>query len=122
LAVLETERLRLRAWQASDREAFAQINADPRVMELFPKRLNRQESDAMVDRIESHFRAKGFGLYAAELRDDADSSDTSAFTRRRLKLGLRLVSRSAGGWRARRGGEVLRPQVLPWSLDMPLKI
>jgi RimJ/RimL family protein N-acetyltransferase len=25
----------------------------------------------MVDRIESHFRAKGFGLYAAELRNDA---------------------------------------------------
>jgi RimJ/RimL family protein N-acetyltransferase len=46
------------------------MNADPRVMEFFPKRLTREESDAMVDRIESHFRAKGFGLYAAELRDD----------------------------------------------------
>jgi RimJ/RimL family protein N-acetyltransferase len=68
--VLETERLRLRNWQSSDREPFAQLNADPRVMEFFPKRLSREESDAMVDRIESHFRAKGFGLYAAELRSD----------------------------------------------------
>jgi RimJ/RimL family protein N-acetyltransferase len=68
--VLETERLRLRNWQPSDREPFAQINADPRVMEFFPRRLTREESDAMVDRIESYFRAKGFGLYAAELRGD----------------------------------------------------
>jgi RimJ/RimL family protein N-acetyltransferase len=69
--VLETARLRLRTWQPSDREPFAQINADPRVMEFFPKRLTREESYAMVDRIESHFRSKGFGLYAAELRDEA---------------------------------------------------
>jgi RimJ/RimL family protein N-acetyltransferase len=68
--VLETERLRLRNWQPSDREPFAQINADPRVMEFLPKRLTREESDAMVERIESHFRAKGFGLYAVELRDE----------------------------------------------------
>ena len=69
--MLETERLRLRAWEPGDREGFAQINADPGVMEFFPKCLTREESDAMVDRIESHFRAKGFGLYAAELRNDA---------------------------------------------------
>ncbi len=68
--MLETARLRLRNWQPSDREPFAQINADPRVMEFFPKRLTREESDAMIDRIEDHFRSKGFGLYAAELRDD----------------------------------------------------
>jgi RimJ/RimL family protein N-acetyltransferase len=68
--VLETERLRLRNWQLSDREPFAQLNIDPRVMEFFPKRLSREESNAMVDRIESHFSAKGFGLYAAELRSD----------------------------------------------------
>ena len=67
--MLETERLRLREWEYGDRGPFAQINADLRVMEFFPKCLNREESDAMVDRIESHFRAKGFGLYAAELRD-----------------------------------------------------
>jgi RimJ/RimL family protein N-acetyltransferase len=67
--VLETERLRLRKWESGDRGAFAQINADPRVMEFFPKLLTREESDAMVDRIESHLRSKGFGLYAAELRE-----------------------------------------------------
>ena len=69
--MLDTERLRLRNWQPGDREPFAQLNADPRVMEFFPKRLTREESDAMVDRIEEHFRGKGFGLYAAELRGDS---------------------------------------------------
>jgi RimJ/RimL family protein N-acetyltransferase len=68
--VLETERLRLRNWHPSDREPFAQLNDDPRVMEFFPKRLTREESDAMIGRIEDHFRSKGFGLYAAELRSD----------------------------------------------------
>jgi RimJ/RimL family protein N-acetyltransferase len=46
------------------------MNAEPRVMEFFPKCLSREESDAMVDRIKDHFRSKGFGLYAAELRSD----------------------------------------------------
>ena len=68
--MLETRRLRLREWERGDRGPFAQINADLRVMEFLPKCLTREESDAMVDRIESHFRAKGFGLYAAEHRDD----------------------------------------------------
>jgi RimJ/RimL family protein N-acetyltransferase len=54
----------------SDREPFAELNAGPRVMEFLPKRLTREESDAMVDRIEEHLRAKGFGLYAAELRSE----------------------------------------------------
>jgi RimJ/RimL family protein N-acetyltransferase len=68
--VLETERLRLRDWRPSDRKPFAEINADPCVMEFFPNCLTREESDAMAERIESHFHTHGFGLYAAELRGD----------------------------------------------------
>jgi len=37
-------------------------------MEFFPALLAREESDTLVDRIEAHFRAHGFGLYAVELR------------------------------------------------------
>lgn len=32
----DTEHLRLRQWRAADREPFAQLNADPRVMAYFP--------------------------------------------------------------------------------------
>ena len=44
------------------------MNADARVMEFFAGCLSRDESDGMVDRIESHFYVQGFGLCAAELR------------------------------------------------------
>ena len=66
--VLETDRLVLRRWRDGDRDAFSRMNADPRVMEFFPACLTREESDAMIGRIESHFDAHGFGLFAAELR------------------------------------------------------
>jgi RimJ/RimL family protein N-acetyltransferase len=64
---LNTARLRLRAWRASDREPFAAMNADPRVMEHFAARLSRQESDHLAARIVGHFEAHGFGLWAVEI-------------------------------------------------------
>jgi ribosomal-protein-alanine N-acetyltransferase len=57
---LHTERLRLRRWLVEDREPFARMNADPRVMEYFPGLLSRPESDAVVDRIEAHFQKHGY--------------------------------------------------------------
>jgi RimJ/RimL family protein N-acetyltransferase len=69
MIVSQTERLNLRHWLPSDREPFARLNADARVMEHFPNVLSREESDQGVDRIESHFQEHGFGLCAAELRE-----------------------------------------------------
>jgi RimJ/RimL family protein N-acetyltransferase len=71
IASLETERLLLRAWREADREPFARMNADPAVMEFFPACLSRVESDHGVDRVENHFRERGFGLFAAELRSES---------------------------------------------------
>lgn len=67
----ETHRLLLRRWRDADREPFARMNADPEVMEHFPRRLERSESDGMVDRIEAHFGEHGFGLWAVERKEDA---------------------------------------------------
>jgi RimJ/RimL family protein N-acetyltransferase len=47
------------------------MNADVRVMEFFPSRLSRAESDTMVDYIEAHFSERGFGLWAIEVPDVA---------------------------------------------------
>jgi RimJ/RimL family protein N-acetyltransferase len=69
LIEFETERLRLRQWRASDREPFATLNADPRVMEFFPSLLTRAESDAMADRYESIIQERGWGFWAAESKD-----------------------------------------------------
>ena len=70
-AIIETPRVILRHWQDSDREPFARMNADPRVMEFFPSPLSAEQSDALISKIEGHFRRHGFGLCAAELRCDS---------------------------------------------------
>jgi RimJ/RimL family protein N-acetyltransferase len=67
-----TERLRLRQWTASDREPFARLNADPRVMAFFPKPLSRPESDAMADRIESRISENRWGFWAVERLDSEE--------------------------------------------------
>jgi RimJ/RimL family protein N-acetyltransferase len=64
---LRTKRLSLRPWRSQDREPFAALNADPRVMEWFPAPMTGTESDALVDRIEAHFRETGWGLWAVEI-------------------------------------------------------
>ena len=66
---IETARLRLRPWRAEDLAPFAALNADPAVMEHFPKPLDRAESDAMVGRIDAHFGRHGFGFWAVEIKD-----------------------------------------------------
>ena len=67
----ETPRLRLRQWRESDREPWAAMNADLRVMEHFPKPLTREESDASLDRARAGIALRGFGHWAVERRDDA---------------------------------------------------
>jgi RimJ/RimL family protein N-acetyltransferase len=64
---LRTERLVLRGWRPEDREPFAALNADPQVVEYLPGALSRAESDALVDRIESGWENRGYGLWAVEV-------------------------------------------------------
>jgi RimJ/RimL family protein N-acetyltransferase len=67
LIELNTERLHLRQWCSADREPFAQLNADPRVMEFFPNLLDRAASDALAARIETEIDDRGWGLWATEI-------------------------------------------------------
>jgi RimJ/RimL family protein N-acetyltransferase len=46
--VLETERLVLRRWQPADLVPFAELNADPRVMEFFPAPLSLAETERLI--------------------------------------------------------------------------
>ncbi|MGA8116855.1 MAG: GNAT family N-acetyltransferase [Actinocatenispora sp.] len=66
---MRTERLVLRRWLPADREPFAAMNADPRVMEHFPAPLTRAASDGLVDRVEAHFDRLGYGLWAVQVAD-----------------------------------------------------
>jgi len=67
---ITTARLVLRRWRDDDREPFAAMNADPEVMRYFPRPLNRDESDRLIDRIEARFDAEGIGQWAIEDRED----------------------------------------------------
>jgi RimJ/RimL family protein N-acetyltransferase len=66
---LRTSRLLLRRWRETDRGPFGAMNADPEVMRHFPSCLDRDGSDALVDRIEARFEEQGFGLWALEVID-----------------------------------------------------
>ena len=66
---IETERLLLRDWTDADLAPFAAVNADPRVMEFLVKLLDRAESDAMAERIRAGLTRRGWGLYAAEVKE-----------------------------------------------------
>jgi RimJ/RimL family protein N-acetyltransferase len=61
----------LRRWRDEDREPFATMNADPRVMEFLPAPLDRTASDSMIERISAHFAEHGFGLWAIEVPGEA---------------------------------------------------
>lgn len=63
---VRTPRLLLRRWREEDRVPFADLNADPVVMEHFPAPLSRADSDALVDRVEADLDARGYGLWAVE--------------------------------------------------------
>ena len=71
IVTLSGGRVLLRQWRDKDRDAFASMNADARVMEFFRGRLTRAESDAMADGIEQHFSKHGFGLWAIEVPGEA---------------------------------------------------
>lgn len=64
---IRTERLLLRQWTVADKDRFAAINADPRVMEFYPATASRDESDALFERIQTHIDQRGFGLFAVEI-------------------------------------------------------
>lgn len=68
--MIETERLILRPFRDGDRGPFAAINADPRVGDWLGGPITREQSDAMVDRINAQIAADGFGFWAAERRAD----------------------------------------------------
>lgn len=71
-SALKTPRLLLRLWRDEDLPALAAMNSDPRVMEYFPKTLDRPESDAMAARYRDHFARLGFGFWVVEIPGIAD--------------------------------------------------
>jgi ribosomal-protein-alanine N-acetyltransferase len=63
---LETERLALRSWHEADWAPFAAMNADPAVMEFFPRQLSSAESAVLVDRFQAELDQSGHCPWAVE--------------------------------------------------------
>lgn len=64
---IHTKHLILRNWEERDRDLFFRINSEDTVMEFFPFRRDRAQSDAMMDRLRAENSAKGYGWSAAEI-------------------------------------------------------
>jgi len=101
----ETERLRLRAWLEADRDLFAEINSDPKVMEFFPFRRNRADADALFDSNNRNIYETGFGFFALALRENDAPIGFCGLARTDLKphlpdgtveIGWRLAARHWG--------------------------
>jgi RimJ/RimL family protein N-acetyltransferase len=68
---LRSERTLLRRWQPEDLAPFAQMNADPVVMEHFPATLTEGQTAGAIGWIEAGFDERGYGLWAVELPGEA---------------------------------------------------
>lgn len=69
---LRTQRLLLREWRESDLASFAEFNADPKVMEFYTHTLNREESNALAERIQKEITSRGYGFWAVETQSGSN--------------------------------------------------
>ena len=111
LPTFTTERLILRPWEEFDREPFARLNADLRVMEYMPHVLSKPDSDALADRIGVHFRQHGFGLCAVELRRDGSFIGFIGLNVPSFDTPFTPCVAFGGGWQQTAGGKVQRRKV-----------
>src|SRR4051794_277172 len=68
--MVETDRLLLRRWRGDDLGALAAMHADPEVMRYVGdgRPHSREQGAASLARYEQGWQARGFGLFAVELR------------------------------------------------------
>lgn len=97
---IETDRLVLRRWRATDAAPLAALHADPEVMRYLVGPIGHALSDVLLARMEAHFEAHGFGMWAVERRAEGDLIGfvgaqqvpfTAAFTPA-IEIGWRLAA------------------------------
>jgi RimJ/RimL family protein N-acetyltransferase len=64
---IRTPRLRLRSWRDDDFEAYAAMNADPRVMEFFPGVVSREESQTRFALGQARMAEHRYGFWPVEV-------------------------------------------------------
>ena len=114
---LETPRLLLCRWQETDRAPFAQMNADPVVMQYFAAPMTREQSDKAIDRYLDAFDREGFSFFAAHQRDTGDFIGTIGLQTMRdqvpnlteptVEIGWRLAQSAQGKGFATEGARAI---------------
>ena len=64
--LFNTDRLGFRTWQNFDLDDFTAINADQEVMHFFQKPYTREETQAMMVRMQKLFEERGFCYFAVD--------------------------------------------------------
>ncbi|MCB9062064.1 MAG: GNAT family N-acetyltransferase [Halobacteriovoraceae bacterium] len=77
---IQTERLILRQWKNSDRDIFAQINADPEMMKFFPSTYDKNKSDNFIDKTIELIKKNNYGFFAVELKETKEFIGFVGFT------------------------------------------
>lgn len=103
---LVSPRLLLREWQPRDHAPFAEMNADPAVMQFFPAPFTTEESNDAADRYNAQLERDCFTMFAVEDRSTGDfvgviGAQTMRFAVPNLpqpvvEIGWRLTTRSQG--------------------------
>ena len=105
MIILETERLLIRSWLASDRDLFREINSDPKVMEFFPFRRSHAEADGFLVKLNDMITEGGLGFYALELKESGEpigfcglslANMPEIFPIQTVEIGWRLATRFWG--------------------------
>lgn len=65
--IFQSDRLGFRNWTKEDLPEFAKMNADPEVMEHFPKALTEKESEDFIERLQAHYDKHGYNYFATEI-------------------------------------------------------
>ncbi len=133
MSAIETDRLVLRNWREEDRQAFVEMNADPKVMRFFEKTRSRAEADAMLKRFVEEIDRDGYGFWALELRN---SGEVIGFTGLRdvyfdapftpsVEIGWRLLARHWGNGYATEAAraslaygfeQIGLPEIVSWAV------
>ena len=70
--IFKSERLGFRNWSTNDLAELSAINADPTVMEHYPRLLTQQETSEFIQRMQKHYIKHGYTYFAVEIIDTGE--------------------------------------------------
>jgi RimJ/RimL family protein N-acetyltransferase len=105
---LRTSRLLLRPWRDADVAAYAELSADPVVMEFLRPATEPGAAEAWAARAREHWQQHGFGQWVVEIPGEASLIGVVGLNTISYEAHSRLPSRLPGGSRAPIGGAAMR--------------